>query len=226
MSWNYLTATTCRKGDSQAMGEAGEECMTHFEILRRITAGFHGRPSELRLMYCLFVVSLAVNVFLVSGGTARRGRPPAPPEPLPIGSRLPLSMQVTTLDRQAVTLSFSTQRKGTLVYVFSPKCIWCEKNKNNIRALANFIRPDYDILGISTIDEGLRQHLDAEPLPFPVYLDPSHALLDAFRMVGTPATYLVSADGLLKRSWRGAYRGLAGQDIQQLFGVRLPDTLQ
>jgi hypothetical protein len=135
-------------------------------------------------------------------------------------------MQVTTLDRKPVTLSFLNHKKGTLVYILSPKCIWCDKNKNNIRTLANFIKPHYDILGVSIIEEGLQQHLDADPLPFPVYLDPSHALLDAFRMVGTPATYLVSADGLLERSWRGAYRGSAAQEIQQLFGVRLPDTLQ
>src|SRR5258706_10324955 len=88
--------------------------------------------------YLLFGLSLILNVALiVRVGRLESERPAArtSSNPLVIGDIVP-AIDGVGPDGKNSTLSLADQKVGTVIYVFTPTCPWCERNWQNMHALA------------------------------------------------------------------------------------------
>jgi len=109
----------------------------------------------------------------------------------------------------------------TLIYVFSPTCIWCKRNLPSIRDLANQLKPPYRVLGMVQSTEGLKDYLSVNHLPFSVVVDDDPYDLSTLDVQGTPQTILV-AGGKVIHNWSGAYEAAVKGSIQSTLHVSLP----
>jgi hypothetical protein len=150
------------------------------------------------LLVSMFVGSLLLNVKL-----GLNLRPSARPLPGVVLNSDLRSIQVEDVagNHQALKLG---DGKPTVLYIMAPTCPWCAKNIENIRALANAAGSEYRFLGVSNTPKGLADHLEAKPLPFPVYAVDMDHLPKGFDPGPTPQTVLVGADGRVEKVWRGA----------------------
>lgn len=112
----------------------------------------------------------------------------------------------------------------TLIYIFSPTCPWCEKNKDSVRALMQGTADRFSFIGIGTGVQdwaALREHVQAKyPENMPAYYVDQPRMV-AFGMTGTPQTIVVSPDGTVLKNWSGAYMETVGREVRAYFG--LPD---
>jgi len=122
----------------------------------------------------------------------------------------------------ATVINYSDVSIPTIVYVFSPKCGFCQKNAENMAALARLTSGRYRLIGISTITDGLTDFVEQTNITFPVYTKPDPSVGKAYRLAGTPHTFVIGPDGRLKQAWAGAYIGQVQSKIEAYFSVKLP----
>ncbi len=124
---------------------------------------------------------------------------------------------------EPVHLTFSSDIRDTLLYVYSPTCHWCERNKANIRAIVKS-RPDLRIVGVSL------GKLEADPMAaqmgFDTIVHPLARTMTAYGLGATPSTILVSHDGKVVQSWSGAYTGALGGAVSKVLAVNLPGLVE
>jgi hypothetical protein len=191
-------------------------------MLRRLLK-FSGRNLGSALLVVALIVSLGLNVVL-----ARRldgGRSPSPRSAASSVIGKPVSPLVGVApDGGALTVSLGGVE--TVIYRFSPRCIWCQRNYANIAALARSVGSRYRFIGLSVEDDlgELRQDLREHPLPFSVIRVGSDALPDWLRLA-TPAALVVGRDGVVTTAWIGAFSQDNAQGIEKFFHVRLPGLI-
>jgi len=123
---------------------------------------------------------------------------------------------------RTATLDWKENAIETIVYIFTPTCVWCQRNLENIKMLAKERRGRY-LVGVSLTSTGLKDYADRNQLPFPVFVAAlNSAGRKAFGPTGTPSTILVSSDGVVQKFWQGAYAGRNLNEIDQVFGIQLP----
>ena len=113
--------------------------------------------------------------------------------------------------------------RSIVLYVFSPACRWCEANRRAIESLANQEQQNYRFIGVSIVNNGLREYLHEKPLPFPVFVADSHVPRGPFRLSTTPETLVFSPEGSYLRGWSGAYIGPTGESVSNFFSAHLPN---
>jgi peroxiredoxin len=167
------------------------------------------------LLLVLLALSLAANVHLY-----RRQSVIAGPviEPLAVGQRLP-EFKAIALDGGTVTLTFA---RPTILYTFSPSCIWCERNLDNARQLAVHSSRDYDFVAVALDDKNLVEYLSDRNLSWRVVKQVPSAIRQACRMTGTPQTIVVDMGGTVRHSWTGAYINEVAEEVESALNVRLP----
>lgn len=139
-----------------------------------------------------------------------------------VGTRLP-PLEVEDLNGHRVALRYDADSKPTLMYVFSRSCVWCGRNLDNLRVVVQSAT-GYHVVGVSldpTAAEVI-DYLKAVPLPFPVYLHPTDEASAIYGLRGTPHTFVIASDGLVLKSWAGAYVKQTAEQIQAVFAVALP----
>ena len=109
----------------------------------------------------------------------------------------------------------------TVLYYFSPTCIWCDRNWDNIRALDRGAKGRYRVLLVTRV-RGVRQYLAERGLKLEVVEGVSEATVDAYKLNGTPQTLVASIEGIVTHDWRGAFTPRIERKIEELFGVSLP----
>jgi len=134
-------------------------------------------------------------------------------------------LSVRTIDAKEQQVRFDDTNKPTVIYFFSPACGWCAKNLQNIKTLSTAAGTRFRFIGVSAVDQGLKEYLTRTDLGFPVYMTPSEASLKAFKFGGTPGTLVISPDGHVLKNWPGAYMGDDQKAIQAYFGVSLPGLI-
>src|SRR5258708_29773685 len=142
---------------------------------------------------------------------------------VPAGMRLP-PLVAKGLDGGPRAIRYDADGRTTVVYVFSPKCVWCTKNLANIKTLIAERRREYHFIGVATSGtaEDLTAYLAREQLDFEVVRDVAPETKSAYRLSGTPQTIAIDRKGTVLRSWPGAYSGSAATEIEQFFRIRLP----
>jgi peroxiredoxin len=162
----------------------------------------------------LLGASLVLNVYLGIAPHLRSRPVPA----LTVGQAAP---EITAVDlrKHNVAIRWSTMKQGTIVYLFSPTCVWCRRNEPAIDALVRSARAqDLDVIGLSNTAVGLPVYTTRRHLDYPVYSTTSRAFVER----GTPTTFLLSSAGVVKAVWQGAYRPKVKSSIEEKLGITLP----
>ena len=173
------------------------------------------------ITFSLLTVSAGVNVLqaqrihvLVS---------PVPNTPAAIGRRAGVveGFSLSGSTRQ-VTLAGSIP---TVLYFFSPTCVWCERNWANVKALAAGATGRYRILmvtGARSVDTYLRDR----GLTVDIIEGISETTRRDLGLTATPQTVVVSAEGLISHVWSGPFTARPKRQIEQLFDVSLPGLVE
>jgi peroxiredoxin len=123
-------------------------------------------------------------------------------------------------------INFPDMKKPTILYVFTPTCIWCKRNFNNMMVLRHGVQNQYAFFGISLTQDGTREYVAQHAIDYPVISDIPEATKVIYRMGGTPATIVVSADRKVLQAWTGAYSGPLKKEIEQYFKIQLPGLIE
>lgn len=143
--------------------------------------------------------------------------------------RLKAGTAVPSLDLQKVgadvveTISYADVSRPTVLYVLSPACGWCARNENSVRQLVATKGDEYRFIGVSLMDEGVKEYAAAHDLDIPLYTGISEEAKKAYKMGGTPQTIVVSPKGVVLANWNGAYLGKQKEAVEDFFKVRLPE---
>lgn len=168
----------------------------------------------------VLALSLGLNIYLSSRPhTPRSG----PTSSVRIGEKMS-ALTVADLSGHEVRLSWASDKRPTIVYVFTPTCPWCKRNLPNITALSAARQSDYRFIGLSLSTSGLQEYVAANHIAFPVYSYPFANDQKLFSVGGTPATLLVSPDGSVRQLWLGAYSGYTQKKVEEVFRLKLPGT--
>ncbi len=185
-------------------------------------SNWHGRYrlSAWNILALLLCLSVALNVLLANRLTVRQ----LPQSFIPDH---PLSaIGAYGLDGKEQLISFSRQSRPTVLYVFSPDCIWCAHNLTNMRTLAGAIGGRFRIVGLSLSGTRLPEYLATNRIVFPVYQMPRDSSKLEYKLGRTPETMLIGIDGRIQKRWTGAWGENNQKDIERVFGVALPGLTQ
>jgi hypothetical protein len=140
---------------------------------------------------------------------------------LPVGEELPI-LSATDSSGKPVSLDPRASDLPTLLYVLSPTCGWCTLNRDSINHLASNVRGEFRVVAVSLSKptDGLNSEYS---YGFPVLFEPTEESIVAYRLRGTPQTLLISKDGKLENSWKGAYIGEVKRSLEARFGTALPE---
>jgi len=149
--------------------------------------------------------------------------PPAPRPALVAGTALP-SIEAQEVGGAPAHLKFEDDPRPTVIYVFSPTCIWCKRNLDNLKSLVGADHGRFHWVGLSTLNAGVSDYLKSNRLGFDeVLVSPSAATLAAYHIGATPETFVVGTDHRLLADWRGAYASDSIRtEVQKFFNVTLP----
>lgn len=173
------------------------------------------------LLVVLLALSLSLNVYL-GLKIKRQKSPPSGPE-----NSITLSPGMSVAPVKAITLggpqeTISYASKPTVLYVFSPQCGWCERNTQNINAIAKLKGDSFWFIGISLSDQNLAKYLDSDGLNFPVYKNPTPDTVRLLGLSSTPQTIIVSPEGRVVQNWIGAFGSKLQSQVEGYFNVSLP----
>jgi hypothetical protein len=166
-------------------------------------------------MSIALAASVGTNVWLV-----RHAQKPVPSRALLEGTLVPAFKAVEAGTRRPAAIAYEDTKLHTVLYVTSPSCPWCERNLDSIRALVREKKDAFRFVGLSLSEENLDAQLG--DLPFPVYAGVSDAVREVYRLRSTPQTIVVSPQGRVVRTWKGAYVGRTQKEIEGYFQVALP----
>jgi hypothetical protein len=176
------------------------------------------RASRSLLLVALVVVSNAVNVFLAHRVRALEQVISA------LKAEGQLQPGTVVLPFECVGLDGTKQRMEyegglpTILYVFSPHCGWCQKNRRNAKDLATQVKGRWNFVGISLSAEGLREFMAQDGFPYPVCAV-SADTAKTYKLGGTPTTLLISPDRTVIKVIGGAYTGDTLKEIQAATGA-------
>ena len=112
----------------------------------------------------------------------------------------------------------------TVLYYFSPSCIWCTRNWENIRALDRGAHGRYRVL-LLTRARDVRDYLRKHGVDIEVVEGIDESVVQAYSLAGTPQTIVASIEGVVTHDWRGAFTPRIERQIEELFGVSLPGVV-
>jgi peroxiredoxin len=144
----------------------------------------------------------------------------APRTELQTGDQVP-ALTGTLLDGTPVTLRYGDASVPTVLYVFTPQCIWCQRNLENFRRVAEAAKGRFRVIGVSLTTRELREHVSTSGFQFPVIHEIGSDMSSAYRLGSTPQTIVVGSDGEVQKNWLGAYTGDVRRDVEEFFDVKL-----
>ncbi len=131
-------------------------------------------------------------------------------------------IQTKDSNEAVLTESFQNRNTPTIVYIFSPDCSWCTRNLSNIKILLAQTKDKYRFIGLSLDSKGLQEYIAQHQLDFSIYTNLTEDTALAYKG-GTPRTFVVSDDGVILKSWFGAYNGENRKEVEDYFKIRLND---
>lgn len=191
----------------------------------KLTLGEVGEARSLRrviwAMTVILSISLATNLLLAYRIRVNRSSDMQATLPLQIGDSV-APFRVSNLDGQQEVISYQNNQQAVVLYVFTPSCIWCTRNLDNLRALVLNKKDSYRFVGISLVDEGVKDYVSKNNMNLPVYSALSDEMKQDYKLGGTPQTLVISPDGKVLQNWEGAYTGQQQSEIERFFDVTLP----
>jgi peroxiredoxin len=176
-------------------------------------------------MTIILVVSLATTLLLAYKvkvlNDSLRALGTSPPPLLQVGASVPTIKASSLEDRQEV-ISYAEGTQPTVFYIFTPQCLWCTRNLDNLKMLLSQKQGSYRFVGISLTDKDVKDYVVKNRLDIPIYMNPSEEAQREYKLGTTPQTIVVSPDGKVLQNWVGAYTGEQQTQIEKYFGVKLP----
>jgi peroxiredoxin len=123
---------------------------------------------------------------------------------------------------QTVVVDFPRTERPTILYVFTPRCVWCQRNLRNLKALEATAGDRYRLIALSLSLDDLQEYATTNQPKYPIYAEPSRETKAAYGFRTTPHTMIIAPGGEVLKSWTGAYRGATETEVAQYFGVTLP----
>lgn len=176
------------------------------------------RPDPFVLL--LLTASLGLNVYLGWKIKTMPGVAQNTPK-LSQGAKV-TPVPATGLDGKPFTISYDGTDKPTVLYVITPSCIWCRRNQPNIEKIVDAKKNDFQFIGISLAETGLKEYVDEQHLKFPVYTGLSAETVRSLGLGSTPQTIIVSPEGKVMKVWTGAYMENLRPEVEAFFGLQLP----
>jgi peroxiredoxin len=195
-----------------------EQTSTHSSDAKQSSSRFH-----VVALTVMLVVSVALNVMLalkIRELTGMQNASRAERE-LDVGTIVP-SITAKRLDGKSETITYADSTRPTVLYVFTPQCIWCTRNLDNLKTLVGQKGQDYRFIGIALSREGLEKYVADHQLTFPIYTDIPKEAGEAYKMGGTPQTVVISPQGKVLQNWPGAYVGDQKSQVEKYFDITMP----
>ena len=184
------------------------------------------RRASIGVLYAVaaaLLISVVLNVVLAhrvrSSAYARAAR--IADRQLKVGSTVP-PITAKRMDGQEETISYGQADPPTVLYVFSPPCVWCARNMDNLKTLLDKEKGQYRFIGLSLSEQTLPEYVEKNELRLPVYSGLSPETLKTYKLGSTPQTIVISAEGKVLQDWAGAYVGDQKSQIEEFFHVTLP----
>jgi hypothetical protein len=165
----------------------------------------------------LLTLSVGVNVLqahkirAMTGSASVRG-------PL-IGSKA-RPFEGRTPDGRAIEVAFDA-RVPTVLYYFSTRCGWCDRNWTNIEALATGANGRFRVVAV-TAQDGIKEYVKGRDPRVEFIEAIDDEALRAYRFTLTPHTVVIDGSGLVTHEWKGAFMNRIATQIEDLFDVMLP----
>ncbi len=187
--------------------------------------------SPAGLANAALAVSLGFNVWL---GVELRAPREAPPATLTSRSESFLNegdsvpaLKGKTATGEEVVVEFKNSIRPTLLYAITPTCEWCSRNEDNFAAVARAVANRWRVVVVSLAPNGTPELLKrmreaAGDTPMTMIAEPATGTKADFKLRASPQTLLVSTDGVILQSWRGAYEGQLAQVVEAAIGGPLP----
>ena len=174
-----------------------------------------------RILLGLLLVSLLINIF-----QARYIHSVLEPSrPFHIGEKAQ-NPEVIDILGNKTELSFTDTSVPTVLYIFRPDCVWCQRNTQTLDMLASGVGTKYRVIGLSLNNRGLENFLRNRRVELPVYVIAPFARATAYLSVSTPTTILISPTGVIRNEWSGAYVSETRDSLEAFFGIPLHDAAQ
>lgn len=141
---------------------------------------------------------------------------------LTVGTSVP-PLEVKELNGDKAIVNYSDGDKTTVIYVFTPQCMWCTRNLENIKALSANLSENYRVIGVSLTGEDLIPYIEKNQFGFPIYFEPSTGTKTNYKLGVTPKTIVVSSENQVVKTWNGAYTGDLKSEIEDFFKINLPN---
>jgi len=146
---------------------------------------------------------LAALVLLVASGCEMR-------HPATEGGRAP-AFAAATLEGEEVALA-DLRGEVVLLNVWATWCWPCRREMPSFEALHREMAGQGLRIVAVSIDEArdageIRDFMEEFDITFTVLHDPRKRIADAFQPTGVPETYLIDADGVIRRRWIGRIDG-------------------
>ena len=184
------------------------------KVLRRILLG---------LLIVVGAGSIALNVYFVR---AERAAVPPPPAVLAKGTQLKDFSGRDELGN-LVNVKLASTDRPTLLYVVTPSCIWCKRNRDNFLKVVSERSGDFNVVLVSLNDSGFKTYVEKlRPLwgdaEVATVTGLSDELKDRMMLHVTPTTLIVDAGGRVTDVWTGAYTQKTLLWAENFFLVKMP----
>jgi peroxiredoxin len=184
------------------------------------------RPYVVSVGIVLLLASISLNVALALRvrSFVRFQSTRAAERLVKVGTAVP-PIAAKRLDGHQEVLSYDKTGQPTVLYVFTPTCIWCARNLNNLKALMDKHGAEYRFIGLSLSEEGVAQYVARNSLGVPVYSGLSPETLKTYKLGSTPQTIVISPEGKVLQDWVGAYAGPQKSEVEAFFHITLPGLI-
>ncbi len=183
--------------------------------------GRFDRATQL-VLFLLVTASLGLNA--VVAHRLRRLEAtvgPARQPPLEVGASVP-PIVAKGLDGRSDTIAYAGSTRLTVLYVFTPQCVWCARNLANLKTLLRAKAGDHRFLGLSLSEDGVADYVRTHELMLPVFTGISSNTISTYHLGGTPQTLVISPEGRVVKNWSGAWIDKQKAEIEAFFQVQLP----
>jgi peroxiredoxin len=171
----------------------------------------------------LLIASLVLNVYLGWNLKRLKSTSAEPQDSVKLSPGMTVQpITATSLSGKQETISYADYGKPTVFYVFSPTCIWCDRNNQNINEIVRLKGESFRFIGLSLADDALQGYVESHHLSFPVYKSLTPESIQILGLGPTPQTIVISPDGHVLKNWVGAYGTSVQPQVEEFFNVRLP----
>lgn len=105
------------------------------------------------------------------------------------------SLRVTDVSGHQTSIDYKSGDKKTVLYIFSPACVWCQRNAFSLSTLVQGLPPGYRIFGVSLSDSHVDAFVKSTHISFPVYTIAAESSKESYPLRSTPETIVIGSDG-------------------------------